>query len=161
MAKEKSGKFYLIYGIAVIVIAVAFMLLNLFLFPKFLFHPILNSVALAATLFSLTAYIKAIKSKAPVFFMLGGILIGLVVLYVLLATMIELWWVAVVCTVAVWLITGLVSYVIAGNQTEAIALNKNEEYKDYTVRNKEKYEKAEEEDKKAKEELPSLKSFKE
>lgn len=161
MSKEKSGKFFLIYGIAVVVVAVAFMVVNLLVFPEFLVHPVLNSVALAALLLSVTAYYKAVTCKAPVYFMVGGILIGLVVLYVLLATLIKFWWVAVVCTLAVWIITALVSYVIAGNHTEEIALNKNDDYKDYETRMKEKRETALKEDEKAKEELPEIKSFKE
>lgn len=158
MAVSKKYRAYILCLIAVIVLSVAFMVVNFLAFPDFLVHPVLNAVALASVLFAVTSYIKACSEKAPVYFMLGGILLGVVILYVLLSLFIELWWIAVVVTVALWLITGLTSYAIVGNKTEEIALNKSPEYKNYEERMKEKYAKAEEEDKK---ELPEIKSFKE
>lgn len=158
MPLAKKSKVYLLIGIAIIVLSVAFMILNLLAFEDFLVHPVLNTVALIALSFAVVSYIKAFTEKAPVFFMLGGILFGFVLLYVLLALLIELWWIAVIITIAVWFITALTSYIIAGNKTEEIALNKSSEYKNYEERMKEKYEKGEKEEKK---ELPEIKSFKE
>lgn len=158
MTQAKKGKAYLLCGIAIIVLSVAFMVLNLLLFKDFLVHPVLNAVALSALLFAIVSYVKAYTAKAPVYFMLGGILLGFVVLYVLLALFIEVWWVAVIVAAALFMITALISYYIAGNKTEEIALNKSPEYKNYQERMKEKYEQAEKEDKK---ELPEIKSFKE
>ena len=158
MAITKKGKAYLLCGIAIIVLSVAFMVINLLYFEDFLVHPVLNAVALLAALFAIVSYVKAFSAKAPVYFMLGGILLGLVILYVLLALFIKFWWVAIIITIAVFMITALVSYIVAGNRTEEIALNKSSEYKNYEERMKEKYEQAEKEDKK---ELPEIKSFKE
>ena len=134
------------------------MILNILLFKDFLFHPALNAVALLSLLFAIVSYVKAFSAKAPVYFMLGGILLSLVVLYLLLSLFIKFWWVAILVTAALLMITALVSYIIAGNKTEQIALNKSPEYKNYEERMKEKYEQAEKEDKK---ELPEIKSFKE
>lgn len=158
MALSKNNKKYLGLGIAIIVLSVAFMIVNYLCFSDFLVHPVLNAVALAVLAFSIVSYIKAFTEKAPVYFMLGGILIGFVVLYVLIASLPEIWWIAVVITVAIWLITALTSFIVAGNKTEEIALNKSPDYKDYNERMKEKYEQAKKEDNK---ELPEIKSFKE
>ena len=158
MALNKKSKAYLFCGIAIIVLSVAFMIVNFLVFPDFLVHPVLNAVAFLSLAFSAVSFIKAFSEKAPVYFMLGGILCGFVVLYVLLSLIIDLWWIAVVITVAIWFITALVSFIVAGNKTEEIALNKSPDYKNYEERMKEKYEKAAEEEKK---ELPEIKSFKE
>ena len=124
MALTKKSRLYLLFGIAIIVLSVAFMIINLFAFEDFLVHPVLNAVALAALSFAVVSFVKAFSAKAPVFFMLGGILTGLVVLYVLLALIKDYWWVAVVITIALWFITALLSMIIVGNKTEEISLNK-------------------------------------
>ena len=64
---------------------------------------------------------------------------------------------AVISLIVVWAIFAIVSIIICGNQTENIALNKSSNYKDYKQR---KVEKEESEKEKGKEEIPTLKSFK-
>lgn len=158
MALTKKSKAYLCCGIAIIVLSVAFMIVNYLSFPDFLVHPVLNAIAFLLIAFTILAYVKAISAKAPVYFMLGGIMLGFVILYVLIAALPKLWWIAIVVTIAVWAITALLSYIISGNKTEEIALNKSPDYKNYEERMKEKYAEAEKKDNK---ELPEIKSFKE
>ncbi len=158
MKEKNTQKTYLIISLISVVLSVAFMVVNYLAFPSFLVHPVLNSVALLFFVLSLTSLTAAVKEKAPIYFLLGGVLLSLVILYVLLALFIELWWIAVVCTIAVLVVVMLLSYIIVGNKTEEIALNKSKDYKDYLQRKEEK-EKAEES--KEKQELPEIKSFKE
>lgn len=158
MKEKNTQKTYLIISLISVVLSVAFMVVNYLAFPSFLVHPVLNSVALLFFVLSLTSLTAAVKEKAPIYFLLGGVLLSLVILYVLLALFIELWWIAVVCTIAVLVVVMLLSYIIVGNKTEEIALNKSKDYKDYLHRKEEK-EKAEES--KEKQELPEIKSFKE
>ena len=157
MAVSKEYRAYMITAAVVIFLSLIFTVLNILVFPDFLVHPVLNDVAFVAFAFSVISFFKAITVKSPVFFMLGAVLFGLVVLYVLLALIIYLWWLAIVVTVSLWLIAAFITYAVCGNRTEAIALNKSSEYKDYKERMKEKYAQAEEEKKK---DLPEIKSFK-
>ena len=157
MTAKNSQKIYLIIALISVILSVAFMVVNYLVFPLFLVHPVLNAIALLSLILSITSFVVAIKNKAPVYFMLGGFLLSLVTLYLLLALVIELWWIAVVCTVAVLVVTMLLSYIVAGNKTEDIALNKSPEYKNYEQR---KAEKEALEKGKEPEELPEIKSFK-
>lgn len=158
MKQNNSQKTYLIISLISVVLSVAFMVVNYLAFPSFLVHPVLNSVALLTIIFSATSFVAAVKEKAPIYFMIGGVLLSLFVLYILLALVIEAWWIAVVCAIAVLVVSMLLSYIIAGNKTESIALNKSQDYKNYIQRKEEK-EKAEEN--KEKQEFPQIKSFKE
>lgn len=158
MALTKKAKVFYACAIVIVLVSVAFLVLNALLFPDFLVHPVLNAVALTAFAFSIASYIVAASLKAPVYFMLGGILLGFVALYLLIGFFPEYWWIAIIATIALWLITAFTSYLVAGNKTEEIALNKKPEYETYDKRMEKKYADAE---KKDSAELPEIKSFKE
>ena len=158
MALTKKAKVFYVFAIVIVLVSVAFLVLNALLFPNFLVHPVLNAVALTAFAFSIASYIAAAEAKAPVYFMLGGILIGFVLLYLLIGFFPKYWWIAVIATIAVWLVTAFSSYLVAGNKTEEIALNKKPEYESYDKRMEKKYADAEVKDGA---ELPEIKSFKE
>lgn len=148
---KKQNKIFLIVSLLILVCSLAFLLLNQFTFKDFLVHPILNFLLFNAVCFGVLAIVLAIKGKSPWYFFLSGILFGLSVLYVLL-DQVDPWWIALITLFVLFGVFALLSYIVCGNKTEDIALNKSDDYKNYKEREKEKVEE--------KEEIPVLKSFK-
>lgn len=148
---KKQNKIFLIVSVLILVCSLAFLLLNQFTFKDFLVHPILNFLLFNAVCFGVLDIVLAIKGKSPWYFFLSGILFGLSVLYVLL-DQVDPWWIALITLFVLFGVFALLSYIVCGNKTEDIALNKSDDYKNYKERGKEKVEE--------KEEIPVLKSFK-
>lgn len=117
-------------------------------------HPILNFLFLVSTLYGFFVLIKGFFTKNPWEFFIAGILLSLSLLYVLLHyTFVWLTLLILFCFIAGIALTSLA---VCGNKTENIALNKNEDYKDYKTRMAEKNK---QEDEEVKEEVV-IKSFK-
>ena len=154
---SKNKKILGVCSIAIFVVALAFMFIDWFAPLNLLVHPALNFVAILFLGFGIMTLVLALKGKSPWFLFLSAVLIGLFLLYILLDVLWPDWWIAVVVTVAVWAIYAILSITLFGNKTEAIALNKSPEYKNYEQR---KLEKEEAEATKEEEPLPELKSFK-
>ena len=101
--------------------------------------------------------VLAFKNRSPWYFFLSVILFGLAALYITLQYIV--WWLCLIVIVVLVAVTAITSIMVAGNQTENIALNKSPDYKTFDER------KAEEKAKEANEEkvekpLPKIKSFK-
>ncbi|MBE7089903.1 MAG: hypothetical protein E7362_03765 [Clostridiales bacterium] len=154
---SKNRKILGISSIAIFVVALAVMLMDWFIPLNLLFHPAANFAAILFLGFGIMTLVLAFRNKSPWFLFLSAILVGLCLLYVLLYVLLPDWWIAVVVVVAVWAIYAILSVTLFGNKTEAIALNKSPEYKNYEQR---KAEKEEAEANKEEEPLPELKSFK-
>lgn len=93
--------------------------------------------------------------KSPWYFFISAILIGLALLYALLAYI--PWYLDIIIFVCLLAVVSILSFIVAGRETEDIALNKSSDYKNYEQRKEEK-EKLESKEEK---ELPKIKSFKE
>lgn len=154
----KKSKKILLYSIslAIVVLSVVAFILNWALSIKILVHPVLNLFLCLFVGFGLLSYVLGFLTKSPWYIFLGAVMFGLSVFYVLFALLL-VWWVALVCTFAVWAISAVLSLIACGNKTEAIAENDKEGYKDYKQR---KAEKIEAEENAPEVEKPVIKSFK-
>lgn len=120
-------------------------------------HPVLNFLLGLAVGFGIMTLVLAFKNRSPWYFFLSVILFGLAALYITLQYIV--WWLCLIVIVVLVAVTAITSIMVAGNQTENIALNKSPDYKTFDER------KAEEKAKEANEEkvekpLPKIKSFK-
>ena len=157
MKITKNQFCYAITSICILVASVTFLILNFLLFPDFWIHPILNFFFVLFIGFGIVSLVKAFACKAPIYFFLASLLLGLSIFYVCFIYLNGIWWICLIVLVVFMLIISITSFIMAGNKTEAIALNKDPEYKNYEQR---KAEKEAEEANKPKEELPEIKSFK-
>lgn len=147
-----------ISSIAIVVLALTFMIVD-WAVPLNLFtHPVLNFLAIIFIGFGIMTLVLAFMKKSQWFIFLSAILTGLFALYLLLNLLgLNAWWIAVVIMVAIWIIYAILSITVFGYKTENIAKNKSPEYKNYEQR---KAEKAAAEAEKEEEPLPEIKSFK-
>ncbi len=153
---KKTGKILLsLLSIAILVGATVFLVLNCILPLDVWTHPALNFFFIIFAGFGLMTLVLAIKFKSPLYFLISAFLLGGAIFY--LVAQYIYWWLGLIIMIIIWGIFPIISYMIAGNKTEDIALNKSEDYKDYKERRaeKEELEKAQEP-----EELPEIKSFK-
>ena len=101
--------------------------------------------------------VLAFKNASPWFFFVSAILLGIAAFYVLIQYV--AWWICLIIVFVDWGIFAVTSYMVAGNQTENIALNKSPDYKTFEERKAEEKAKEEKEEKPEKP-LPQIKSFK-
>lgn len=154
--KKITSKLVALYiSIGIFVIALAFMICDWAIPISLLYHPVLNFVSIIFIGFGIMALIYGFKRKVPFYFFLSALLLGLVVFYVLFYYLV--WWIGLIAFVVISFIISIFSFIVVGNKTEEIALNKSPEYKNYKERQAEKD--AIEASKDA-EELPEIKSFK-
>lgn len=157
MKCSKNNLFLAVASTIIIVASIVVMLLDLFIPLNFWVHPFLNFVFCLFTGFGILFLIKGIMNKSVFNFFVAVVIVGFALFYALINILTsELWWVALLITLSVWLVSAVWSLVFFGNRTEKIALNSSPDYKNYKERKseKEKLEKVEEE------EIPKLKSFK-
>ena len=118
-------------------------------------HPVLTLLLVAFAGFGLLTLVLAFSKKSPWFFFASALLMGPAVLYV---TIMYLdWWISLIIMLAVWAVWGILSVIVCGNKTEAIAENESPDYKDYEERRREKEL---EEAMNPAEPIPQIKSFK-
>ena len=121
-------------------------------------HPAWMFFFVLAAGLSVLLTVQGLLDKSPFFMMLAAILIVFALTYALIDWADIPWWVAVLADVVLVAAFVLLNFLRTGNKTEAIALNKYPEYKDYEQRKaeREEREKAEEENYVP----PQIKSFK-
>ena len=157
MKTSKQTKIIGVISVCIFLIALTLMILEWAMGWKFFVHPVLDFFFyLFAGLAIMTLCLAILGKSTPKVF-LAGMLFTLVAFYVVFRF--TNWWIALICAGATSLIFAIMSLTLLGNATEAIALNKDPEYKDYKERKAEAEEKAKTEEEKP-EELPKIKSFK-
>ena len=155
MKISKNQFIYTVISISILVLSVAFLLIDALVPLNLWTHPFLNFLFCICLGFGALSFAVAVKKSSPWYFFLGATLFGLALIYVLWQYI--PWWIGVIIVAVVLIICSLVSLISAGNQTENIALNKSKDYKNYKER---KAIKDEEEKNSPKEQLPEIKSFK-
>lgn len=156
---KKFGKNTLLYVISLCVFVVALVVAIVdFAVPLNLWiHPLLNFLFFIALGFGIMCVALGFMKKSPWYFFLSSVLLAISLVYILISYKV-VWYIVLISAVALLLVIMSLSFIIAGNQTEDIALNKSEDYKNYEQRKAEKEQAAAIEEK---EELPQIKSFKE
>ncbi len=142
-------------SIAVLVVSLTIMLLDIFVPLAFWTHPVLNFLFCLFVGFGVICMGLGFSQTSPWYFFLSSILLGLALIYALMQYI--LWWIGLIIVGVVWGIFAVLSFIVAGNKTEDIALNKSPDYKTYEQR---KAEKEAAEANKETEKLPEIKSFK-
>ncbi len=144
-------------SIAILVVSFAVMLLDAIIPLNIWLHPILTFLFCVFIGFGIIGLILGFSKKSPWNFFISAILLGLAFVYAFSCSIPEYWWISVVAVVVIWIIFAVLSFMVSGNHTEDIALNKSANYKNYEQRKAER-EKAESE--KEEKPLPEIKSFK-
>lgn len=140
MKMNKNNKINLILAMMVFIVSLVLAICNGVMEELKFGIPVVNFFFYLFTGFALISYGIAIKNKKPQYFFLGAILATLCVIYLFILLKI-VWWIILLSCIVVIALSILLSYLIAGNQTEDIALNKSPEYKNYKERQAEKEEK--------------------
>ena len=154
MKNKISNRLFYVFSLVIVVLS-AFLTVLDFVVPFNLFiHPLLNLIFFIFIGFFVFLLVLGIIKKSPWFIFVSALLLELSLIYLLISIKALLWtYVAVLVLAPV--IMALISFIVCGNKTEDIALNKQEEYKTYHEK------KAEEKPLKKEEiELPKIKSFK-
>lgn len=146
-----------IASIAILVVSFAVMLLDAIIPLNIWLHPILTFLFCNFIGFGIICLILGFSKKSPWYFFISAILIGLAFVYAFACSAPEYWWISVVAVVVIWIIFAVLSFMVSGNQTEDIAINKSSSYKNYEQR---KIEREKAESKKEEKSLPEIKSFK-
>ena len=153
--KVKGRRFAVaIASLIVIVISLVVMLFDIFVPLNFWTHPVLNFLFCLFIGFGVICMAFGFTKSSPWYFFLSAILLGLSLIYALIHYID--WWVGLIIVCCVWVIFAIISFIIAGNKTEDIALNKSPDYKTYEERKKLKDIKTTTKE----EEIPKIKSFK-
>lgn len=155
--KTKSNVIFSIISLFILAVALTLTLLDALIPLGIWLHPALTFLFVNFAGFGIMVTVFAVMKKSPWFFFISALLIGFALFYVLIFYL--AWWLALIIVVAVWTDYAVLSLIIAGNQTENIALNKSEDYKTFEERNAEQAAQAEKEPEET-QELPKLKSFK-
>ena len=142
-------------SIIVLIVSLTVMLLDIFVPLAFWTHPVLNFLFCMFVGFGVICMGLGFSKTSPWYFFLSSILLGLALIYALMQYI--LWWIGLIIVGVIWCIFAVLSFIVAGNKTEDIALNKSPDYKTYEQR---KAEKEEQEANKEPEKLPEIKSFK-
>lgn len=152
--KSKKNLLLGVSVLTVLTLSLVFMLLDALIPLNIWTHPALNFLFALCIGFGIMTLVLAFIKKSPWFFFLSATLLGLAFFYVLMQYI--TWWIVLIILVVVLAIFAVVSFIISGNQTEDIALNKSQDYKNYEQRKAEEQKKQSEEEKP----LPKIKSFK-
>jgi len=155
MRKPKNQVLLSIISILIITVAIAVMICDWAVPLNIFMHPVLTFFMIVFGGFGILCYALGGVKKSSGFFLAGAFQIGLVIIYVLICVRVY-WYIALIVMLSFWTITGIVTFLVCGNKTEEIALNKSSNYKDYKQRNAEQQK----DDNTEKEELPEIKSFK-
>ena len=156
MKNSSKNKLGYIVSLLIVVASLVVTILDWTMPLNLFIHPLLNFLLFVFAGLGLYVFVLGFAKKSPAYFFLSAILLDLSFLYVLISYSVE-WYICLVCVIVLPVIVMLLSLIVNGNKTEDIALNDNDDYKNYQDR------KAEEEAKKSteeKEELPEIKSFK-
>lgn len=155
MRKSKNQVLLSIISILIIIVAIAVMICDWAVPLNIFMHPVLTFFMIVFGGFGILCYALGGVKKSSWFFLIGAFQIGLVIIYVLICVRVY-WYIALIVMLSFWTITGIVTFLVCGNKTEEIALNKSSNYKDYKQRNAEQQK----DDNTKNEELPEIKSFK-
>lgn len=155
--KSKKKLLLGVSAICILVLSLVFALLDALIPLNIWTHPVLNFLFGIFAGSGIVTLFLAFKNKSPWFFFVSAILLGFALFYVLIQYV--PWWICLIIVFADWGIFAVTSYMVAGNQTENIALNKSPDYKTFEERKAEEQAKAANEEKTEKP-LPKIKSFK-
>lgn len=155
--KSKKNLLSGIVAVCILVLSLVFTLLDALIPLNIWTHPALNFLFCIFLGFGVMTLVFAFKKESAWFFFLSAVLLGLAFFYVLMQYI--LWWIALIVLVVVLVIFAVVSFIVAGSQTENIALNKSSEYKTFEERKAEEIERLKNEENTEKP-LPQIKSFK-
>ena len=114
-------------------------------------HPILTFLFLITCCYAVLWLFFAVKKGSPFLFFLSALLLNFPIIYLFILLALNLWYIGLLVVFVVDTIVAIISFMIAGNRTEDIALNNKADYKSYKEREKEE---------EPEEEKPELKSFK-
>ena len=154
MKNKISNRLFYVFSLVIVLLSSLLTVLD-FVIPFNLFiHPLLNLIFFIFIGFFVFLLVLGIIKKSPWFIFVSALLLELSLIYLLISIKALLWtYVAVLVLAPV--IMALIAFIVCGNKTEDIALNKQKEYKTYHEN------KAEEKPLKKEEiELPKIKSFK-
>ena len=140
---------------AVVLISLALMICDWAIPLNIYVHPILTFLMCLFIGLGIICIALGFANKSPWYFLLSAILLGLSAFYIVMQYI--PWWIALTVVFVVWILAAIFSFISAGNKTEAIALNKSPDYKNYEQR---RAEKAAAEAAEEPKELPKIKSFK-
>jgi flagellar basal body-associated protein FliL len=155
MSANKNRIINAVLSIIILLLSLAVMIID-FAVPSvnILIHPVLTFLLCLFTGFGLMYLCLGITRKSAFSCFLGAILIGFALFYLLIC--LTNWWIALISVIVLWLIMGLINTIICGNSADDCAMNKDgDDYKSYQERKEEIKE-----ENNSKEELPTLKSFK-
>ena len=155
MKNTNTRKILSLISILIVLASTALMFVDIFTDFTFGFHPALTFLFVLLAGFGIMSLSLGITRKSPAYFFLSSLLLGLALLYVFIIY-VKAWWLIIILMFVVWSLMAILSLMRNGNRTEDIALNKDENYKNYQQR---KAEKALQEEKEEK--IPEIKSFKE
>lgn len=157
MNKIEKNKVVLLVSIAILVASLAITLCDALIPLGVWVHPILTFLFCLFVGFGVTLVVLAFVVRSPFYFFLSAGLLGLALFYALVNYM--EWWICLIALFVTWGVFACLSFLVNGNKTEDIALNKSKDYKDYKTRKAEK-EAAEAKESESQKELPKIKSFK-
>lgn len=157
MKKLQRNKVVLLISVAILLISLVVTLCDALVPLNIWVHPVLTFLFCLFVGFGVTLIALAFIVRSPFYFFLSAGLLGIALFYALVNYM--TWWIALIALFVTWGVFACLSFLVNGNKTEDIALNKSDEYKDYKTRKAEK-ETAEAEKGEDKKELPEMKSFK-
>lgn len=151
MKNVKNKKVICVASITILVLSLAFLLVDVLVPLRLWTHSILNFLFCLLLGFGILLLSLGFKSKSAWYVFLGTIFLGFAIFYVLMQYL--YWWLALVIMFVCWAVFGVLSFMRSNSKTE-YALNDEPEYKDYKQRTAEKVEVEKVE------ELPKIKSFK-
>lgn len=157
MKKLGGRKIALIASIAILVVSLVVTLCDALVPLNIWVHPILTFLFCAFVGFGAMLLACAFIKHSPFYFFLSAGLLGLALFYAVINY--TEWWIALIALFVTWGVFACLSFLVNGNKTEDIALNKSENYKNYEQRRAEK-QAAEAKEEENPKELPKIKSFK-
>lgn len=158
MKITKKQAVYSVAALAVIILALVLTILEWTEVFVICSHPVFMFFLVAAAGLGIIVTVQGAENKSPFRFFLAAVLFIYVASYALADFASLPWWIILIVDVVILILFVTVSFMVAGNKTEAIALNKSPDYKNYEERQAEREakEKAEEENYTP----PEIKSFK-
>ena len=157
MKKIGKNKAFLLVSIAILAVSLVVTLCDALVPLEIWVHPILTFLFCLFVGFGVALVILAFIARSPFYFFLSAGLLGFALFYVLVNYM--EWWIGLIALLVTWGVFACLSFLVNGNRTEDIALNKSENYKDYKTRKAER-ETAEAKESESQKELPEIKTFK-
>ena len=157
MKISKSNLIVAICSIFILLSAIIVLILQ-YTLPdfKFLTSPIFNFFLILTSGFGIISFVEGFCTKSPWYFFCGAILFCYAIIYTFFQFE-SIWFVGIIVALVFVIIISILSFIVAGNKTESIALNTAPGYKNYEQR---KAEELKQENSETKKELPKIKSFK-